>query len=156
MAGIAFEAAARVLVVLHALAAFALAGAATHHAIVVLGYFRGIYRVRLGKIYGAIVGVLFLLTFVLGGTAYPAFRYYVRALYLDRYEPWASNLFDIKEHLSSLALPLALAGWALSRSFDPKTQPGLLWPYALVTFGPAVVVWFNIVAGLIVTLERGL
>jgi hypothetical protein len=37
----------------------------------------------------------------------------VRALYLDRHHPMVSNLFDVKENLATIALPLALALGAL-------------------------------------------
>ena len=50
-----------------------------------------------------------------GGLVYPRYRYFVRGLYLDRYAPWASNLFDFKENLATLGLPLAIGAFVLAR-----------------------------------------
>jgi hypothetical protein len=95
---------ARLLVVLHAAAAVVLIGSATHHAVITYGYLRGEARVRLGRIYAAVACVAYAATFTLGATAYPTYRYYVRGLYFDRYEVWASNLFDIKENFAARGL----------------------------------------------------
>jgi hypothetical protein len=90
-----------------------LVGASTHHAVIAVGYLRGSFEVRLARIYAATVAVAWLVTFVLGVLAYPTFRYGVRARYLDRYEPWASNLFDIEEHCAALGLPVVLGVFLL-------------------------------------------
>lgn len=152
---VAFEAIARPLVVLHALAAIVLIGASTHHAIVAVGYLRGVYRTRLGRTYAAVVAVSYLVTFSLGAAAYPTFRTRVRGEYLDAHAPWASNLFDIKEHFASLGLPLVLGAFALSRALDPKHDAALRATYAVMVGGGALVVWFDVIAGLLVTLARG-
>lgn len=156
MAGIVFEDLTAVLVVVHALAAMVLIGASTHQAIIVFGYLRGVYKSRLGRIYAATVLVSYLVTFALGAAAYPAFRYHTRALYLDRYQPWASNLFDVKEHFASLGLPLVIGVFVLSRVLEPKSDRSLLPGYAVLSFGVAAIVWFNVIAGLVVTLARGM
>jgi hypothetical protein len=149
------EAWARALVVLHAAAAIVLIGAATHHAIVAFGYLRGVYRVRLARIYGAVSLVAYAVTFALGAMAYPTYRYRVRGLYLDWYEVWASNLFDIKENFAALGLPAVVAVFFLSRALRPKEEPALVPCYvALVWFGAALV-WFNVFSGLAITLAKG-
>jgi len=150
-----FDSVARILVVLHAAAAIVLVGSSTHHALIALGYLRSVFKERLGRIYASTVLGSYLVTFLLGGAAYPAFRYHVRALYLDRYEPWASNLFDIKEHFASLGLPMAVGVFVLSRVLRPKQDTELLPTYAVMVFGVAIIVWFNLFSGLIITLVRG-
>jgi hypothetical protein len=146
---------ARLIVVLHAATAIVLVGAATHHAVVSLGYLRGTFKVRLARIYAATVAVAWLVTFVLGLVAYPTFRYAVRALYMDRYEPWASNLFDIKEHLAALGIPIVLGVFALSRVVEPKADRGLARAYAALTCMVAAIVWFDVVSGLVITMVKG-
>src|SRR4051812_10836773 len=100
--------AAKLLVLLHAAAALVLIGASTHHSIITVGYLRGVYKVRLGRIYAATIAIAYGITMLLGGLAYPTFRYHVRGLYLDRHAVWASNLFDIKESFAAIGLPLVL------------------------------------------------
>jgi hypothetical protein len=146
---------ARLAVVLHALAAIVLIGATTHHWLIAIGYARGRSAIRLGRIYAATGLVAYLATFAAGLVAYPAFRYHVRALYLDRYEPWASNLFDIKENFAALGLPLVIATFVLSRIMDPRTDRGLVVGYVAMVSLTAFIVWFAVIGGLVVTMTRG-
>ena len=150
---------ARVLVMLHAAAAIVLIGAATHHAIIAWGYVRGRWKVRLGRIYAATVAGAYGATFGLGLLAYPTFRYQVRALVLDRSEPWASNLFDTKENFAALGLPLVAIALGLCRSIGPDLEAtgerGLVWAYAACVWLVAAVVWFAVFSGLAITLTRG-
>lgn len=155
MPALLFHGLARLLVVVHAVAAIVLVGAATHHAIVAIGYLRGVYKVRLGSIYAATVAVTWLVTFALGLAAYPTFRFAVRALYMDRHEPWASNLFDLKEHTAAFGIPFVLGTWALSRVMEPKRDRGLAWAYAAMVVLIAAIVWFDVLAGLVITMVRG-
>ncbi len=150
-----FQSWAPALVVLHALAAIVLIGSSTHHALIAIGYLRGSYKARLGRLYAVVVMVSYLVTFALGAAAYPTFRYHTRALYLDRYAPWASNLFDMKEHFASLGLPLVIGAWLLSRTMEPREDRALLPGYAVMVIGVGLIVWFNVISGFVVTLARG-
>lgn len=152
---IAFDGAARLLVILHAMAAIVLVGSSTHHALIAFGYLRGRYKVRLGRIYAATVAVTYGITFVLGLLAYPTFRYHVRALYFDRYEVWASNLFDTKENFAALGLPLVIGAFVLSRVMEPKEDQGLARAYAAFVILAAAIVWFDVISGLAITMTRG-
>lgn len=155
MPTVAFESIARPLVLLHALAAMVLIGASTHHALIALGYLRGRYAARLGRIYAATMLVAYGVTFTLGALAYPTFRYHTRALHLDRVAPAISNLFDIKEHFASMGLPLVVGAFVLSRVMVPSRDPrGVLAGYAVMVWGTAFVVWFGVIAGLWITLVR--
>jgi hypothetical protein len=149
------EGSARIVVVFHALGAMALCGAATHHAIVALGYLRGVYKVRLARVYASTVAAIWLATFGVGLLAYPTFRIVVRAAYLDRFEPWASSLFDIKEYFAALGLPLALGVFALSRVIEPKSDRGQTRVYVAMTVLVAAIVWFELIAGLVITMVKG-
>jgi hypothetical protein len=146
---------ARLLVVLHAAAAIVLVGAATHHALIAIGYLRGVFKVRLARIYSSTVAATWLTTFALGLLSYPTFRIAARAVYLDRYEPWASRLFELKEHSAALGIPLVLGAVALSRTFDPKQDRVLARAYAAIVLLAAAIVWFDVFSGLAITLVKG-
>lgn len=146
---------AKLLALLHALGAMVLVGASTHQAVITVGYLRGRCAERLGRIYAATIAVAYVVTFILGSLVYPTFRYFARDLYLDRHAAWASNLFDIKENLASLGLPLAVGAFVLSRVLDPRADRALLAGYAVMVFGGAAIVWFEVVSGLLITMARG-
>ena len=146
---------ARLLLVLHALAAIVLIGATTHHAIIAYGYLRGRAKPRLGRIYAATIGAAYLVTYGFGLLVYPTFRYMTRALYMDRYERWASNLFDMKENFAALGVPLAIAMFLLSRVMSPKEDRHLVIGYAAMAFLTCAVVWFDVISGLVLTNVRG-
>jgi hypothetical protein len=147
---------ARLLLVLHALAGFALFGACTHQVLVGIGLVRGRAHLgRLARIYAQVSGGLFVAAFAVGLLMYPHYRYHVRGLYLDRYEPWASNLFDIKENLLALGLPLAIALFFVGRRFEPKGERALVPFFAVLSVALWALVLFGVVSGLVVTAVRG-
>lgn len=152
---IVLQGVARLLVVLHTAGAIVLIGSTTHHAIITWGYLRGRAMTRLGRIYAATSAAAYLLTFLLGALSYPTYRYYTRALYFDRYAPWATTLFDVKEHFASLGLPLVLGALWLSRGLEPRRDRAVLPVYAVLVVGTAAIVWFNLFSGLVVVLEKG-
>jgi hypothetical protein len=152
--GIALASSAKLLVLAHAAAAVVLVGATTHHFLIALGYLRGRAKLRLGRTYAAVVACAYGATFLAGALAYPTYRYHVRALYLDRYAPWASNLFDIKENFAAIGLPLAAGIFVLSRALDPDDRDVTV-AYAVMAFALAAIVWFDVVSGLLITMERG-
>ena len=146
---------ARLIVLFHAAAAIVLIGSTTHHALIAVGYLRGSYKARLGRIYAATSAAAYGLTFLLGSMAYPGYRYYVRALHFDRHAPWATALFDFKEDLAAIGLPFALGAFAISRFLDPKNDGAMVRGYALMVIGTTVSVWFNVVSGLLITMVKG-
>lgn len=152
---IAFDGSARLLVVLHAAAAIVLIGASTHHFLIAWGYLRGRHKVRLGRIYAATVAVTYVVTFVLGLLAYPTFRYHVRALFFDRYEVWASNLFDMKENFAALGLPLVATVFVLSRVMNPKEDRMLALAYFWFVAVVTSIVWFDVFSGILITMTKG-
>ena len=147
---------AKPLLVLHALAGFALCGACTHQAVVAVQLLRGRTHLgRLARIYAQIVGGLFSLAFGIGLLMYPHYRYHVRGLYLDRYEPWASNLFDMKENLLALGLPIAVMLFAIGRKFDPREEKVLIPWFAASSLALWALVTFGVVCGVVVTSVKG-
>ncbi len=156
MEHLAFERWARLLLIGHAGIAMALAGASTHLALGSIKLLRGgVFQTRLVRIYGQTIGALYLAVFACGLIVYPTYRYYVRGLYLDRYFPAASNLFDMKENLAALGLPLALALFMTARRFDPKTEPGAIPVLAVLSLAVWGLVLFSTISGLYVTCIKG-
>jgi hypothetical protein len=101
------------------------------------------------------VSVAYLVTFALGALLYPSYRVHVRGYYLDRFAPVFSNLFDLKETYASLTLVIAVALGGLARSWRPAETPALVRVYAVMSFVICAVVWFDVVAGLLVVSARG-
>lgn len=142
---------ARLLLVLHALAAIVLIGATTHHAIIAYGYLRGRAKQRLGRIYAATIGVAYVITYGFGLLLYPTFRYMTRALYMDRYERWASNLFDMKENFAALGIPLVIGMFLLSRVMKPDEDRHITIGYAAMAVLTCAIIWFDVIAGYVLT-----
>ncbi len=155
MPDIAFDGAAKLLLLLHVCAAIVLVGATTHHAIIAWGYARGTHKQRLGRIYAATIAVTYVITFGFGLLVYPTFRYHTRALYLDRYERWASNLFDMKENFAALGLPLVVGMLLLSRAMSSKDDRHLVGGYVAMAWLTAFIVWFDVISGFVITNVRG-
>ncbi len=145
---------ARPLVLLHAVSAMVLVGASTHATVVTVGTMRGRSRERLARLYASVVAIAYLTTMLLGALAYPTYRYRVRGLYFDRYAAWASCLFDIKENFATLGLPLVLGALFLRRSISLESERHLLGVYAFLVVTSTAIIWFDVLSGLLVTLER--
>jgi hypothetical protein len=155
-AGVVFYGLRRLLLVLHTAGSIVLIGAATHHAREMRHYLRGSFaREKLEKTYARVVSVAYLATFVLGAMLYPSYRVHVRGFYLDEHAPAFSALFDLKETYASLTLVVALALGALALTLRPAKTPALVRVYATMSFIVCAVVWFNVVAGILVVSARG-
>lgn len=115
---VAFEPVARLLHFLHLVAGVTSVAACTHFLVRLLRK-RGDARVR---VHALTLSVAYVTTYVLGAVIYPTFRVRVRADLLDRTYPWATGLFEIKEHAASIVLLPVLAIFALSRSLDLKQE----------------------------------
>lgn len=140
----------KLLLVLHFASAVVLIGSSTHLLLQMPALLRGQSRVRLERIYGRVVAVAYAVTYALGAMLYPTFRYHVRALFLDQHHPMVSNVFDIKENLATIALPLALALGALGgRMADPEDKP-FRRVYAVMSLFVAAVVWVDVVSGVVI------
>lgn len=146
----------KLLLILHALCGILLLGSMTHNVLLVVPYLWGRYkRIPLEKLYVKVAFVAYLLTFGLGALTYPNYRYHVRALHFDKELPWGSNLFDIKEHWAGVGLAVFVAFLILSRIIDPKKDKDMLGIYAFCSVVLALIVWFNVISGLLLTSYRG-
>lgn len=141
----------KLALVLHTIAAGALAGSVTHLALVLRRARLGRPNPRLQRLYPAVAGGCYLVVYSIGTLIYPRYRVAVRAEWLDDHAAWASVLFDVKENLATLLGPLVLATVVLSRTEDPaRPSRALLGCAAVVALG----VWFNVVSGLLVASMR--
>jgi hypothetical protein len=154
--GVFLYAARRALLVLHAGGSIVLIGAATHHALQMRHYLRGRFgRVALEKTYAKVVAVTYGVTFTLGALLYPTYRVHVRGSYLDRYAPFFSGLFDVKEAYASLALLIAAGLGAFALTFRPDEERWFVPIYAAMSFIVCAVVWLNVIAGILIVSVRG-
>jgi hypothetical protein len=146
----------RALLLLHAGGSIVLIGAATHHALQMRHYLRGRFtRIALEKTYAKVIAVAYIATFVVGALLYPTYRVHVRGYYLDRYAPFFSGLFDVKEVYASLALIVAAGLGALAYTFRPSEERWFVPIYAVMSFIVCAVVWMNVIAGILIVSIRG-
>jgi hypothetical protein len=103
------------LVVLHTLGAIVLSGSSVHQALLSIQLLRR-KQVRFGllRIYALTTLWAYLATTVAGALLYPRYRVLIRALFLDRHAPWAANLFDWKENVATIGLPLSVGALFLA------------------------------------------
>lgn len=145
------------LLALHALCAVALGGASVHQGVVAVLALRGRLRPRLARSYGTVSLWLYGATLLGGALLYPRYRIHIRAAYLDTHAPWAANLFDLKENLATLGLPLAVGTFLLTRDAGGlRHDREALWLYGLLSLLLAALCLFNIVSGLLCTGVRGI
>jgi hypothetical protein len=152
----------RPLIILHLVAAVVLGGASVHHAVIAVLALRGKRpRLRLARLYALVSLLAYLATVTSGSLLYPRYRYFVRGLYLDRYAPWASNLFDFKENLATLGLPLAIGALIVARDLhrhapkDGERDRQALILYGFLALGTATIAIFNLLAGVLCTSVHG-
>jgi hypothetical protein len=156
-AGVFLFGARRLLLLLHAMGAIVLVGAATHHALSMRAYLAGRFeRVALEKRWAKVVSASYVVTFALGALLYPSYRVHVRGAHLDREAPFWSGLFDVKEVYASLTLTVALGLGALAFTLRPAEERALARVYAVMSLVVCAVVWLDVIAGILVTSVRGL
>lgn len=142
---------------LHGLSAMLLLGAVTHQTLALWlpmrgqrpGWWQALRAVHPERYVRSVV-VLFCLTVLLGAINYIPFRVFARTQYLDAYVPWATGLFEVKEHAAAIGLAVLPAYWAVWR--EPT---GTSARRAFTTF-LAAVAWWNFLVGHIVNNIRGL
>lgn len=120
---LAFESSARLLHFLHLLAAIVSLGSCTHFFVRLhQNVRRGRFLDRRSRLHALILAVAYGATWGLGALVYPTFRVRVRADFLDRTYPWATGLFEIKEHAASIVLIPVLALFVLTRVLDAEDE----------------------------------
>jgi hypothetical protein len=144
------------LLVVHVLVCFTLVGSITHNLIYALGYVRGKFQRQSSEQRSLkIAAISYALVYFIGMIIYPAFRVYIRGEYFDTDLRWATGIFEIKEHWASIGLVLFAACWFLRKSFVPEQEKAKLWLYVPMCVIINIVIWYNIVSGLVLTLQKG-
>jgi hypothetical protein len=134
-----------------------LVGSMTHNLIHVSRYIRGKFaRQKQELLHMKIMFWSYLVTYIIGALIYPAFRVHIRATAFDPVIPWATGLFEVKEHWGTLGLAVLLSWWYIRRSINPETDRTHLFfgclPLCLIF---NVLVWYKIVVGCWLTMLKG-
>ncbi len=140
------------LLVVHTLFSSALLFASARQAVLGVRWWRGAeVDAAAIRTWGRVTAFSYGLAFALGLLLYPHFRVHVRGLVLDREAPWASNLFDMKEGLAALAMPL-VAGLFLASRENGAAARGA---FAAQAVALAALIVFAFALGMIVTATKG-
>jgi hypothetical protein len=148
-----------VLLIVHGLLAVALLGAVTHQALSVwvpaprpAGSFVGRFRGVPGGGYTNAIIVLYLLTAILGGIIYPAYRLSVRIV-VEELGLWPHNgAFELKEHFAVIGLAILPAYWYYWRQ---PMAAGHARTRGILTALLAFIVWWNFLVGHVLNNIRG-
>jgi hypothetical protein len=144
------------LLLVHLFLTFLLVGGLTHNLLCVKDYVRGKFgRERLELRYLKVSFWAYLAVYLLGALIYPAYRIYVRRDYFDPHVPWATGLFEVKEHWAAVGLALFFGYYLLRRSFRPSEEQEKLWLYVPLTVLLNVIVWYVVVVGCWLTSLKG-
>ncbi len=140
----------KLLLLTHAAVAIPLIGSSVHNGLLSIRNLLGRPTpVRLRRLYPQVTLALYLAALLLGSIIYPAFRVEVRAAHLDVVHPWATGLFEIKEHWVALGIPLVIAQVLLPS--DKGRAPVTRFRDLLGVATMIIVVWAGVVGlGLVV------
>lgn len=148
-----------VLLIVHGLLAVALLGAITHQVLSVwvparkpAGSFVGRFRGVPSASYTNAIIVLYVLTAILGGIIYPAYRLEVRIVLEQLALAPQNGAFELKEHFAVIGLAILPAYWYYWRqplaAEHARTR-------AVLTAMLAFIVWWNFLVGHILNNIRG-
>lgn len=146
------------LLLLHGFVAFLLLGAVSHQAFALwwpsrqprTGWWNALRGVH-GDRYVSAVITLFVAQVILGALLYAPFVAQVRFQFLDTHVPWATGLFEMKEHAAAIGLALLPAYWG-----SWKEPAGSVAPKRAITTVLAVLAWWSFFIGHVVNNVRGL
>ena len=140
----------------HLFATFVLVGSMTHNLLCVIGYLRGRFgRQRLELLYAKVAFWTYIIVYVLGALIYPAFRVYIRGNYFDPHLPWATGLFEVKEHWGAVGLSLFFVYYSLRRNFQPDNEKEKLFLYVPLCFLLNLILWYKVIVGCYLSLLKG-
>lgn len=145
-----------VLLLVHLFATFILIGSMTHNLLIVIGYVRGKFgRQKLEWLYVKVSLWTYTIVYVIGALIYPAYRVYLRHDYFDPQLPWATGLFEVKEHWGALGLAMFFVYYFLRKSFQPAEEKDKLFLYVPLCLLLNVILWYKIAVGCYLTLLKG-
>jgi hypothetical protein len=145
-----------VLLLVHLFATFILIGSMTHNLLIVIGYVRGKFgRQKLEWLYVKVSLWTYTIVYVIGALIYPAYRVYLRHDYFDPQLPWATGLFEVKEHWGAVGLAMLFVYYFLRKSFQPAEEKDKLFLYVPLCLLLNVILWYKIAVGCYLTLLKG-
>lgn len=146
-----FEGSARALLLVHAVLGFTAVFATTHHAVSAFLAALGRPVQRQLRRFGWMAPASLVAQALFGLLLYPVYRVRVRFADLERSAPAVVQLFDLKEHLSALALALVLGAAFAGRALQPDAPAAESRTVAALSGGGAALVWAAALIGLYVT-----
>ncbi|PIZ00239.1 hypothetical protein COY62_03700 [bacterium (Candidatus Howlettbacteria) CG_4_10_14_0_8_um_filter_40_9] len=93
----------------------------------------------------------YIVTFVLGLLIYPVFRVKVRAADFDKVRPWATGIFEVKEHIGAIALFAAIAVIVLAGSTNDKSEDNRKKLFTFLVSTVTLVFVIKFIAGFVLT-----
>jgi hypothetical protein len=146
-----FEGSARALLLVHAVLGFTAVFATTHHAVSAFLAALGRPVQRQLRRFGWMASTSILAQALFGLLLYPAYRVRVRFADLERSAPAVVQLFDLKEHLSALALALVVGASFAGRALQEDAPAAESRAVAALSGSGAALVWTAAMIGLYVT-----
>jgi len=143
------------LLLAHLFATFVLVGSMTHNLFRVVDYLRGRFnREKLELLYVKVSLWAYIIVYAIGALIYPAFRVRIRPEF-DRDIPWATGLFEVKEHWGAVGLALFFVYYFLRKSFQPNSEKEKLFLYVPVCFLLNIILWYKVIVSCYLTLLKG-
>ena len=144
------------LLLVHLFATFVLVGSMTHNLLIVIGYVRGKFgRQKLEWLYVRVSLWAYTIVYVIGVLIYPAYGARIRHPYLDQQLPWATGLFEVKEHWGAVGLAMLFVYYFLRKSFQPVEEKEKLFLYVPLCLLLNVILWYKVVIGCYLALLKG-
>ena len=145
-----------ILLLAHLLVTFVLIGSMTHNLLCVIGYLQGKFnRQKIELFYAKVSFWSYIIVYIFGVLIYPAYGAYIRHGYFDQQLPWATGLFDVKEHWGAIGLGLFFAYYFLRKSFRPDDQKEKLFLYVPLCFLLNLILWYKVIIGCYLSVLRG-
>ena len=144
------------LLLAHLFITFVLVGSMTHNLLIIINYLRGKFgRQKLEWLYVKVSLWAYIVVYIIGALIYPAYRIYIRHEYFDPQLPWATGLFEVKEHWGAVGLALLFVYYFLRKSFKPSEEKEKLYLYVPLCFILNLILWYKIIIGCYLTLLKG-
>jgi hypothetical protein len=145
----------KVLLILHLITSFFLLGVVGHSVAYSIAYLKGRFTHFRAEYWFTLTAViLYIADFVLGALVYPVFRVRIRAEYFDANLPWATSLFEIKEHFAAVGLALILSIFLIRNTIDPQEGKDKLWTWFAFWILVCVVLLYQAISGPYLVLLR--
>jgi hypothetical protein len=146
----------RILLLVHLFATFVLVGSMTHHLFIIIGYIRGKFgRQKLEQRYIKVALWSYITVYVIGALIYPAFGVYIRSPFFDQKIPWATGLFEVKEHWGAIGFAMIFVCYFLRRSFQPAEEKQKLFIYIPLCLILNVILWYKVITSCYLTVMKG-